>query len=353
MKLVRTFVLVAAASAAPALAQDSPAGPGSADPPAGPAAPVDPTDPAKTPEAPKPAEPAKKERTADPKAVEACERYSGLLWVLQRTGAKEFTCRGELPIAQFGGEAIQVRPHWNAKSGLEVEYELPEALAAMVPPERLDAAKAQIKGQLKPLVQPYLDDFMADLPKYSLACKEGDGGTVVTMTAFASDTPDERKVVHFGKDGLIQRLVVTPRIDPNDPSAAMMAGMDLEIAVQHEKRGEKHVLTGYTLTLPMGEIKIAGSYYDGPAGTPIPKAIEISNPMTPEPQVLTFYDWTIDGKAVEGTAKPKPEPKKPETAAPAPAGPAPADPAVPSDPAKEPGKSDSPAPAGPEQGPGK
>jgi hypothetical protein len=348
MKPFRTFLLVVLAAAAPAFAQDNPAGPGSGDPaaPVGPGA-GDGAAPPKATDAPKPAE-AKKERVADPKAIAALERYAGLLWSLQRGGAKAFGCRAELPMPQLGGEGISITSAWSQKSGLDVEFDLPAVLLESAPPEVVEMIKKQLKSQLKPLVQPYLNDPLAEVEKYSLAFKETDGKAVVTMTAFAKDTPNERQQLHFDKDGLMTRIVLAPRLDPDDPTAAMLAGVDLEIATKHEKRGDKYVRTWSMLTLPMGEVETSVNYYERPDAAPLLKSIEIKSQMLPEPQVVSFFDWTIDGKAVEGTAKAKPAEKKPESAGtekpndPAAPG-APAAPAAPTEPAKDP----APAPAPP------
>jgi len=140
LKLAFAVVLVAAASAAPALAQDSPAGPGGGDAPApGPAAPAGPADPAKAPDAPK-AEAPKKERKVDPKALEMIDAYYKLVASAENAGAKEmkFTGAAELPNSP---EPLGLDAKWSAKEGFDFEVVLSESIKAMIPSEMAEVVE--------------------------------------------------------------------------------------------------------------------------------------------------------------------------------------------------------------------
>lgn len=332
MKSVRKLALVtsavfAAALTASAVAQDSPAGPGANDAPAPPApgAPAAPD---------KPADPAvKKERKVDPKAQAAFDRYMKLVATPASSGAKSASCKSEIDI---GMGTVTIESKWSEKDGHKAKYHLPEELLAQVPPEMQSMIEKQLDGQLGNLIEPFFGGLGSEIAQYDLAAKEGDGKVVVTMTAFAEKAQAESQKITFNAEGFVTRIVSTPKVDMNDPQAAAMAGTEIEVDVKHAKKGEKHVVSGYDVTLPFGVISVTASYFDGTADIPLVKSLEIVNPMSPAPQSLTFCDWVIDGKAVDGTAKKKAEEK-----------PAPATPDAPKE-GTGPG-----TPAGPEAGPGK
>jgi hypothetical protein len=315
MQLVRTLMLVVAAGAfapAAALAQDAP-GPGQGEPAPGPGAT----------EEKKPAEPAKKERKVDPKAQEVYDRYRKLAALPSSFGVKELTSRGEFAPMQLGGETIVIRPTWKAEGGLTFKFELPESIVAQIPPEMLPSVEQQITGQFRQFVDPFFDDPTARIADYNLEAGEEGGKTVVTLTPFAPKATNDKVKVTIGADGLPESYLIAPKGNESNP---MTGGQDILVNVKHAKRGEKFVVSDFDITLPFGVVELKADYAEGPAGLPLVKSIRIATPMSPEPDTMYFYDYVVDGKAVEGTAKPKaeekkPEEKKPETPAPAPEAP--------------------------------
>jgi len=158
----------------------------------------------------------------------------------------------------------------------------------------------------------------------------------VVLTPFDDEKArHERQKLVFGPDGLLRTTTTTLKLAADDPAAAMLAGVDIEMTVEHEKRGDRYVTKGFAALIPTGEIRASiGGFWDGPGGLPLPKSIELAIPLSEEPIRVDLHDYVIDDKPVEGTAKPKPaEPKAGEPATPAPAVPkkdaAPADPKAP------------------------
>lgn len=313
MKLARRLALAALVlAAAPAFAQDAPAGPGKSDE----------TPPAPTPAAPeaKKEEPKKVERRVDERAMKLFTTYGEKSWTPGTSGAKSASCRAEMPLAMLGGEAVTILPSWKKADGFVCDVELPESITAMVPPEQIGMVKKMLGGQLGQFVQNFIEGPSGAMQEFHLDYKEENGKPIVVATPFSEKADAEKQKFYFGDDGILTRVVITPKIDPNDPQAAMMAGVDIEMTMTHEKRGDRQLLTKSVVTTPMGEVNLVSSFYDG--DQPLLRELRIESAMSPEPQVLTVSDWVIDGNPVKGTEKraekaPEPKPATP----PAPAAP--------------------------------
>jgi hypothetical protein len=315
-------VLALALPAALASAQDAPGG---APPPAPPG------------EAAKPAEKAgeaataKKERKVDPKATAAIERYGKLLLHPGSMGAKELSAQGEVEVPDLPDPVI-VKPKWTAKDGFALDIEVSEGLRQQFGEDAVEMIRKQFEGLVKMMVGPLFEEPGRESVHYDLAAKDEEGGVAVTMIPFDAEKAEaEKQTLHFGADGLLRKAVVSPKLDPEDPNSAMMAGVEIEVTVEHERRGEKWISKGFTALLPMGEMKSSATWYEGPGGLPLAKDVELTMPMLPEPVHARLYDYVIDGKKVAGTEKPKAE----APAAPPAKEPAPADPAAPVPPAKD------------------
>jgi hypothetical protein len=285
---------VALALSVPAAAQDAPSGPSKREgEPAAPAA-----------KAPPAAE--KKERKADPKATAALERYRKLLHTPGSAGVKHLTARGELKLDMLP-EPVVVRPRWKSgKDGFALDVEIPESVKQAYGPEAVAMIQRQFGGLVNQMVAPLFTEAADDADAYDLAAKEEGGAVAVTMTPFDdARAKQERQKLEFGADGLLSRVVLTPKVDPEDPNAALMAGVDIDVTLTHEKRGERYVTSGFTALLPMGEMKSSATFWDGPGGLPLPKTISLTLPISPEPFRVDLWDYVLDGKAVEATAKPK------------------------------------------------
>jgi hypothetical protein len=333
MKLVRSALAVAAVSVsaaavdpAAARAQDQPAGPAKSDG-AAPAAPAE----KKTDEA-KPA-PAKKERKVDPKAVEALESFAKRMHSPRSMGLKSLSARGEVETQMFP-DPIVFRTTWAADRPLDIDVEVPAALLEAFPPEMHDSIRGLAKQQVLMVVRPLFGGAAEGLDAYDIAWKPADGGGgKASMKPFAEDAPMDSMSWEIGKDGLATRWVFAPHVDPSNPMAAQMAGMEYEVEMKYEARGERHVFSSLTLRDPMsGDTPIQPSYYEVAKGF-LPKALEIRGANGS--QTVRFFDYVADGATpVEGTARPaapekKPADPKPSTPTPAPAPAAPETPAPP------------------------
>lgn len=307
MKLARRLALVATVcvlATAPAAAQDQ-GGPGKDEPAPGPGKEEKPAEPAA-------AAPAKKERSVDPKAQEVYDRYRKLLAIPATSGVKELSTQAEMFPMQLGGERLGIKLTWKAEGGLSYEFDLPESVKAQFG-DQLAMVEQQLSMQLGQFIGPFFDDPTAQLAKYNLAAAEEGGKTVVTLTPFEDRAPLERGRFTVGADGLPEQFVVAPKGNANNP---MTGGQDIVVSFKHAKRGERFVLSNFGFTLPFGEFTAEATYVDGPNALPLLRTLALANPMQPEADLVTFYDYVVDGKPVESTAKPKAE-KKPEETKPA------------------------------------
>lgn len=315
MNRTRSAAALLLALTVPALAQDAPAGPGKSDGAAPPPA-AGPAPAAKAPEGG--AAPAKRERKVDPKAAQAIDRYRKMLASPLNAGVGKLTARGELKLDMLP-EPIVVRPNWKAgKGGFTLDVEIPDAVKQAYGPEAVEMVRKQFGGLVTTMVEPLFSDAAHEAEAYDLAAKDEEGGVAVLMTPFDdAAAKQERQKLVFGADGILTRVVLTPKVDPEDPNAALMAGVDVDVTLVHEKHGDRWVTSGFTALLPMGEMKSTAKFWDGPGGLPLPKSIELTLPIAPEPFRVDLWDYVLDEKAVEATAKPKEPAAKPAEEKPA------------------------------------
>lgn len=290
----------------PAFAQDG-------DPKKPPAAPT-PVAPAPAPkpdggDAAKPAAAApagKKERKTTPEAEAAIKRYADLL-SFPPPDAKSFHFLAEFEMAMFGG-AVKLDYRWEKDKTPTVKVDLPEALLAQIP----EQAHEQMKKQMGEQIGGQLTErFDTKLAKYNLSHKAEGGGLVVEITPNDDKCEYETGKLVFDANGLLTKQTVTPHVDPSNPQAAMMAGVEIETTFTHVKKGDHWTIESMTATSPMGDTAMKFAYYEVAGISPLPKSIEISNPMMPEPITVAYHDWEVDGKAVAGTEAKKADAAKP------------------------------------------
>ena len=245
-------------------------------------------------------------------------------------GFKSLTAKGEVETAMFP-DPILFRTAWAADKPLDIDVEVPAALLDAFPPEMHESIRGLAKQQVLMVVRPLFGGAAEGLDAYDIAWKPADGGGgKVSMKPFRDDAAMDSMSWEIGKDGLATKWVFAPHVDPSNPMAAQMAGMEYEVEMKYEKRGERHVYSSLTLRDPMsGDTPIQPTYYESPKGL-LPKSLEIRGANGT--QTVRFYDYVADGgTAVEGTAKPAPEkkPAEPKPSAPATAPAAPGTPAPP------------------------
>jgi hypothetical protein len=88
-------------------------------------------------------------------------------------------------------------------------------------------------------------------------------------------------------------------VDPNNPQSQMMAGMTFDTTWSYEKKGEKSVVTGRTMSVMGMDIESKITYFDGPGGSFLPKDLTITTPQGDA--TVKFSDYTVDGKFVDAT----------------------------------------------------
>lgn len=296
-------------AAATAAAQD---GAKPAPPPAPPVAPAAP---------PAPPAAAKKERKTTPEAEAAIKRYVGLLH-FPSPAYKSVEMNSHCELQMLGGE---VGCKFSMKESGEIALDV--ALPNSVRQQYGDAQLAEIKKTASGWVGGYFRPFLVPLDvmakQYDLSSRTEGGKTIVEFARFADGAAWEKATLRFNQDGLLEKQVGTPNVDPNDPMSAMNAGAEIEMTIDYKKRGELYTVEGGKIVEPLGESTVKLTYYDIAGRAPLPKELEVTTPMMAEPLVISIHDFVLDGKAVAGTERKRaePAPATPPAAKPEPAKP--------------------------------
>ena len=294
----RTAMLVLALLCSPALADD---GPAPAKPPAVPEKPA----------APPPVARAKKERKTSAAGDAAFAKYAGLLH-FPSNRYKKLVMDSHADVVMAGGE---VGCKFTIENGeVSIDIALPEQLRKQYgEAETADLKKVAgswVGGYFKPFVVP-ADQMMK---QYDVSAKEVDGRTIVEIERFADGAAWDRATMWFNAEGLLEKQVGVPNVDPNDRLAAADAGADIEMTFEYKKRGERYTIESAKIVKPMGETTVKFAYFEIEGQPPFPKELAVNSPMFGE-MVIAIHDFVLDGKAVAGTERK--EEKKPEPAPPA------------------------------------
>lgn len=309
---------LAVAASGPAAADDAPKPPPPA-PPAGNDAPA----PGGAADGKTPDKPAERVRKADPKAVELVGAYTAKLDIPANSKCDSVAASAEIGLRQLGPDPVTMKPSWSRKSGLACEVALPESIVESLGPEMAEMIKGPVKNQLvDQLLRPLYEGPAAGMERYDLHYREEAEKRIVKAMPIREDTPWERVEMTFDKDGLLTGLNGTPRVDPNDPMAAMLAGTEVEFTIRHGKRGEKGeklFVSGADVTMPTGEVTVTTHWWDGPDGMALLRRVDVkmSEGMS---SALHVWDYVVDGKPVEATKRPAKEdaPKPSPTPTPVP-----------------------------------
>ncbi len=260
-------------------------------------------------------------RTATAESEAAFHKYASLV-AFPPHGVKAYSYTMDALIPQLG-EAIQISYEFEDGKEPKTDVKLPPSLEQQIPPEMHDQVKKQFSSQMG---GQSLEKADAKIGEYNLAHKSEGGKTIVTATLFDDKAQFENATYTFNGDGLLEKQVFTMHVDPSKPEAAMMAGVEMEITFTYVKKGDRWGFDTINTVTPMGDISVKFAWFDLADTIPLPKSMEISMPMLPEPMTITFHDFKVDGKAIAGTQRKVETPKteeKPKDAPPAP--PAPAD----------------------------
>ncbi len=321
MKTLRTITLLALFAAAPALAQDG-SGP----------APAPGDKPADAPSAPKDAaaEGAKAtECRVDPAARGAIEEHARKVH-FPFAAMKPMRAKASADVASFGGKYV-FSLDWSDKGEMAVDVEIPEAMREAYPEEQLGMVKAQSRQFLEISAGPLLKPMTRYFGDFHVEHAEIGGKKVVQLTAATEKANAEKIVLEFNDQGLVSRQVITPRIDPDSPNAAFLAGADIVVEYTYSKRGDRYTIDALGLTIPMGQVDSKLEYYELPDGSFVPKAATVNTAFLAEELTVDFHDYVIDGKPVPET---KQKSEKPSTEGEKPAAP----PATDTPPSPEPQK---------------
>jgi hypothetical protein len=264
-----------------------------------------------------PAPEAKKERKASPEAEAAIAKYASLLH-FPTTRYKSVDMNSHCEVALLGGE-VGCKFHLKSTGEVALEIALPEAAAEQLPPEQLEMIKSQSAAMIGGTFKPFLSPIDAAVKQYDLASSVKDGKTVVELKKFADGAAWEKATLWFNGDGLLEREVGTPCVNPDDPMSAANAGGDIELTLTYKKRGDLWTIESGKIVQAMGESNVKFAYYEFKDRAPLPKQLEVESLMLPEPLVIALHDFVVDGKPVPETARPKetkPEPVAPKKDAP-------------------------------------
>jgi hypothetical protein len=270
-----------------------------------------PKKPDPAPNAPAPAEgekkpEAKKERKCDEAGMKALSRHASLVHLPAGDGLKELSAKGEL---EDKGETIEINPRWSVEKGFDFDMTLPDQIKQMA------GAQGMSEEDLNKMVKKQLGDqlglgLLFETPEknwahFDVACKQEGDDQVVDLTPFDEHADaDSRKYV-FGKDGLLKSSSMAPKSDTPQGEQMKAMGIVFDSTWSYEKKGEKSVVTSRTMSVMGMDIESKLSYYDGPNGSCLPKAVTIAGPQGDV--TVSFHDYTVDGKFVEATKKAAPE----------------------------------------------
>ena len=280
---------------------------------------------------------AKKERKVDPAAAKAIERYASLIHLPASSGMKKLAARGEVDL---GGISLNVHPRWTVEAGFEFDVDVPSAaretlVGKGVPEEAVDNFMKGNVGQTIGFagVNAIFDAPGRNWEHYDLVVTQSGEDEILTLTPFDEKADADGRRYVFGKDGLLKSISVDPKAADDDQQMQAIKAMGgFEATVRYEKKGDRNIIAGRTLSLAGMEMGTEFAYYPTESGPWLVRQATLSTPQGDA--TFTFHDYVVDGKPVEGTQaatkKPDEAPavkpaEKPADAPPAPPAPAPKD----------------------------
>ena len=259
------------------------------------------TPPKPAPTAPVATPDAKKERKTTPEAEAAIKKYAGLLH-FPTPNYKTVSMNSHSEIAMLGGE-VGCKFAVKEDGDVALDITLPEAVEKQYGAGQLEGIKNSVASQVGGLFKPFLVPADVMTKQYDLVSRVENGKTVIEITRFADKATWDKATLFFNADGLLEKQVGTPNLDPGDPMARMNAGAEIEMTVEYKKRGELYTIEAGKITQPIGDSTVKFTYFEIDGQSPLPKELEITMPLMPDALVVSLYDYLLDGKAVPETAR--------------------------------------------------
>jgi len=259
-------------------------------------------------DAPKP-DAAKEERKVSKEALAVLEGWGKAMHLPQRTKAGTIVAHAKATNRQlFQGGELTVKVTWKRESGLDLAVTLPDSMVQRLPPEAVEMAKSTFRTWSREALSPAFESPEQYAKDYNVGERKEGERTVVELLPYTADAAAELQLLYFDENGLCERRVMIPRVDPNDPNQQMMVGVEVESSFGYEKIGERYVLKRMSMLLPFGEMLVEYSYYEITGGTPLLKSMSMVTPFAPDPIEVVLSDYSADGQDVPET---KPQEEKP------------------------------------------
>ena len=281
-RLVAVALLALFALSAPALAQDEPA-------PAAQPAP----------------ETNGSERKVSEKALTALKAWSKAMHLPSQTAADVIVAEAAARhTTMFEGGTLGVKTTWKRHGGIELDVTLPKEMTDRMQPQMLAMLEGGFRMWSREALAPAFESPEQYARDYHVGERREGARDTVELLPCTESAGTERQVLYFDEAGLCERRVFVLRVDPSDPSQAMMVGAEIEASFTYEKVGERHVVKRMELLLPFGDIAVEYGYYDVTDGPPLLKSLSMTTPFGPDPIEVTLSDYTLDGNLVAATKKP-------------------------------------------------
>jgi hypothetical protein len=224
MQLVRPVLmtLALAALAVPAVAQDeNPEGPGPA---------LD----AKAPEK-------KPERKVDEAAAARLKAWGKAMHLPTQTAADRIVASaGATNQSMFQGGELTVKTSWDRQEGLSLDVTLPKEMTDTMPPQAAEMAKGLFSTWAREALAPAFEAPSQYARHYHVGQRTKGEEQIVELLPFSDEAAAEMQLLHFDENGLCERRVMIPKVDPNDPSQQMMMGVEIETTFTYEKPDRRH-----------------------------------------------------------------------------------------------------------------
>ncbi len=254
---------------------------------------------AKAGDAPKAGEQAKEERKVDAAAVASLKKWGDAMHLPTHTRADEISSYATAANAGlFGGGELTVKTTWKRDGDLGLDVTVPPEMVESVPEQQLSMLKGLFTTWAREALAPVLIAPAKYAADYHIAEKKQGDETAVELLPYSETAAAELQLLYFDEDGLLTRRVMIPRVDPNDPMQQMLVGAEIESTYGYERIGKRSVLKRMSMLTPMGELGVTYTYYEVTGGAPLLKSFSMQTPFVPDPVVVSFHDYKVDGQPI-------------------------------------------------------
>ena len=244
-------------------------------------------------------EQAKDERKVDAAAVASLKKWGEAMHLpahMRAEGISSYATASNAGL--FGGGELTVKTTWKRDGDLDLEVTLPAEMVENVPEQQLSMLKGLFITWAREALAPVMISPSKYAADYHIAEKKQGDETAVELLPYSETAAAELQLLYFDEDGLLTRRVMIPRVDPNDPMQQMLVGAEIESTYGYEKIGKRSVLKRMSMLTPMGELGVTYTYYEVTGGTPLLKSFSMQTPFVPDPVVVSFHDYKVDGQPV-------------------------------------------------------